>query len=208
MDFRPPVNVVFDIDDVFWPLNEKTCRASGIPYEKIVTYHYDRNPLLSASEKQALLEAYTDRRLHADMAFFPDAREFLRLALDPRVKPWLVSNGLSRESLDDKQRNMRAFLGKDYGRFEARYHLIVPADSHKKELPDDIYMIFDDSPSNVAGSKARYAFMPERPWNQSVYGISELEPVLPSVRFYSDIATAVDRALALLDRDIPLPHGN
>lgn len=200
-----PVDIVFDVDDVFWPLNKKTCQAAGIPYEKIVTYHYKRNPLLSESERQALLEAYTDERLHEDMPFFPDAKKFLKLALDPRVKPWIVSNGLRRRSLDDKERGMRAYLGKHYGRFEARYNLIRPDDSHKKAMPDGIriYMIFDDSPSNVVTAGAKYAFMPERPWNTSVYGISELEPVLPSVRFYADIGTAVDRALALLDEDFP-----
>lgn len=78
---------VFDIDDVFWPLNEHVAIIAGIDYEKIVTFHAKDNPLLDAAARQRLHDAYQTPRLHADMDFYPGAELFGVLARDPRIDP-------------------------------------------------------------------------------------------------------------------------
>lgn len=192
---------VFDIDDVFWPLNEHAARIAGIDYQKIVTFIAKQNPLLNETERQRLHDAYQTPRIHADMDFYPGAKEFGVIARDPRIDPWICSNSVDQSVIDDKIRNLRQFLEDDYDRFQTMCHIIDMARSGEKKFPDNVHILVDDSPLNAVASKARHVVMPRRPWNQSGWGRSVLSPIMKRVRWYGTPAEACAIIRDILDQD-------
>lgn len=198
---------VFDIDDVFWPLNEHVAVIAGIDYEKIVTFHAKDNPLLDAAARQRLHDAYQTPRLHADMDFYPGAELFGVLARDPRIDPWLCSNSIDTDVIGDKKRNMRLFLGTDYDRFRTMYNIISMEKSGEKKFPDGVRILIDDSPLNAVASGAAHVIMRRHPWNQSDWGRSILAPIMDRVRYYSHPQTAYRIIRGILDTEAgPLPE--
>lgn len=197
---RDRKTIVFDVDDVFWPLNRHVARIAGMDYEKIVTYIAKENPLLDEAQRQRLHDAYQTPGLHADMDFYPDAKGFGDIARDPRTDPWIISNSIGQDVVDNKIRNLRRFLGPDYGLFNTIYHVITMDESGRKKFPEGIHILVDDSPLNAAASGAGHILMPKRPWNTSEYGIRALGPAVSRVTWYDDPADACRIILEILDR--------
>lgn len=197
---------VFDIDDVFWPLNEHVAVIAGIDYKKIVTFRAKDNPLLDAAARQRLHDAYQTPRLHADMDFYPGAELFGVLAKDPRIDPWLCSNSIDTDVISDKKRNMHLFLGTDYDRFRTMYNIISMEKSGEKKFPDGVRILIDDSPLNAVASGAAHVIMRRHPWNQSDWGRNILAPIMDRVRYYSHPQTACRIIRGILDTEAgPLP---
>ena len=64
---------VFDIDDVFFPLNEHVAKIAQVDYDKIVTYCAMDNPLLNEADRRRLYQSYQTPGMHAKMDFYPGA---------------------------------------------------------------------------------------------------------------------------------------
>ena len=199
---KAPANLVFDVDDVLWPLNETACRRAGIEYERTVCFKVMENPLLTEDEKRRMFDAYTDPTLHDSMPMYPGTRAFGKIAADPRVSAWICSNSVVQESIDNKERNLKAFFGPDWTNFRTMFNLIDMSGAHTKKFPPDIWCLFDDSPHNAVASGARHVMMPKRPWNTSGLGMEPMLPILDRVIYYSCNAEAVELLTRLMDRDL------
>ncbi len=191
----------FDVDDVFYPLNEHVSRIAGIDYEDIVTFHTMDNPRLTMEQKKALYAAYQTPRLHEHMDFYPGAREFGALARDPRLEPWICSNSLDQAVIDDKVRNLSEFLQEDWDLFHKMFNITTMDDSRKKKFPPDLYLLFDDSPLNAVASGARHVVMPVRPWSVSDWARDVMRDIIGRVRYYRTPEEACFIARRLLDAD-------
>lgn len=190
---------------MFFPLNEHVARIARVPYGRIVTYKAMDNPVLSDAEKRRLYAAYTAPRLHARMDFYPGARGFGRLARDPRLDPWLCSNSVDMDVVEDKKRNLAEYLGDDFGLFKQMFNIIGMEGSHTKKFPDGIWLLFDDSPLNAVASGAKHVLMPRRPWNTSDWGRGVLAPVRDKVLYYEGPEEACGMALELMDAELGPP---
>lgn len=201
------ITTVFDIDDVFWPLNEHVAVIANVGYDKIITFRARDNPLLDAAARERLHNAYQTPRLHADMDFYPGAELFGVLARDPRIDPWLCSNSIDADVVEDKKRNMRRLLGHDYDLFRTMYNIISMEESGKKKFPDNMRILIDDSPLNAVISGAAHIIMRRQPWNQSDWGRGVLAPIMDRVRYYSHPQTAYRIIRGILDAEAgPLPE--
>ena len=196
-----PAVVYIDVDDVMWPLNRRTSAKAGVDISRVVTYRIFDNDTISEDERQRLLAAYTAEDLHETMDFFPDARLFALLARDPRFRAVIGSNNLRQRSVDDKLRNLSGFFGRDLDAFRVDMRLASMDDSHKKEMPPDIWTIIDDSPHNAVASGARHILLPKWPWNRSPQGLKTLEPVMDRVRFYDTIPECIIKVMDLAVED-------
>lgn len=197
---------VFDVDDLFWPLNEHVAEIAGVDYNDIVTFYARENPLLGPDARERLYQAYQTPGLHADMDFYPGAEAFGELSRDPRIDPWICSNSLDGVVVGDKLRNLEAFLAGDWKNFRTMMNVIAMEHSKKKKFPDDVWLLFDDSPLNAVASGAEHVLMPRRPWNVSGWGASVIAPIRERVLFYGDPREGAAMARELLDRNFGPPH--
>lgn len=196
----------FDVDDVFYPLNEHVANIARVDYNSIVTFNAKENPVLTPVERSRLYGAYQTPRLHENMDFYPGAEEFGVLSRDPRLVPWLCSNSIDQDVVDDKLRNLARFLAGDFDNFRLMMNIIAMEHSKKKKFPDGLWLLVDDSPLNAVASGAKHVLMPVRPWNVSDWGRGVLAPIMHKVQYYADPREACDMARALLDREFgPLP---
>lgn len=60
--------VAFDVDDVFYPLNEHVANIARVDYNSIVTFTAKDNPILSHAERDRLYDAYQTPRLPTKIA--------------------------------------------------------------------------------------------------------------------------------------------
>lgn len=196
------VTAGFDVDDVFYPLNEHVSAIAGIDYGDIVTFHTMDNPRLDADQKRRLYAAYQTPGLHADMDFYPGAREFGVLARDPRLDPWICSNSLDQVIVDNKIRNLSAFLEDDWALFRQMFNIVTMDGSREKRFPPDLYLLFDDSPLNAVASGARHVIMPVRPWSTSGWAKDVMSGILDRVEYYECPEEACAIARRILDDEL------
>lgn len=193
---------VFDIDDVFFPLNEHVAKIAQVDYDKIVTYCAMDNPLLNEADRRRLYQSYQTPGMHAKMDFYPGARAFGVLARDPRLDPWLCSNSIDETVVQNKRYNLSEFLAEDYILFRQMLNIIGMENAHTKRFPDNIWLLFDDSPLNAIASQAKHVLMPRRPWNISSWGVKTLEPIRSRVQYYDGPEEACRMAAELMDKEL------
>ncbi len=158
--------VIFDVDDVMWDLNRKVSELTRIPYEKFTHFSIYENPDLMDYEKQYILDVYNDPETFKNICFKTAVIDLInRIYWDyPRYPVHIVSNCGSRIIKDSKMDQLLEVLDLP----EERIHLKqvdLEADHKTKELPDNIYIIVDDSPYNIVRAKAVHKIMPARPHN-------------------------------------------
>lgn len=193
--------VAVDVDDVFWPFNERVAEVARINYRDIVTFATKDNPVLSPDEKRRLYAAYSTPGLHKNMDFYPGAEHFGRLVRDPRLSAWICSNSLGWGTICDKARNLRDLLANDWCRFNKMFSEITMEAAHEKRFPPDLWTLIDDSPHNAVASGAAHILMPRHPYVVSTWGQDILEPVKDRVIYYSEPEEAVEIIFTLADRD-------
>ena len=72
------LKVVYDVDNVLWPLNRRVFTQLGLDYRKDVNYNVQLNPLLNAAQQAAVLDAFHQATTFAAMHFYPGAKEILQ----------------------------------------------------------------------------------------------------------------------------------
>lgn len=158
-------NIVFDLDDTLWDLNKKACKLTGVYYHKLRTFLTTENPYLTDKEKVDLLNIYQNPILWENIEWINGAKaisSFEMLADD--VKVYIISNCMNQAIADKK----RSFLSKELDIPDSQIILNVEKCATEKKMIDDIYILVDDSPYNIAQSKAKYTIIPNKPWNQEV----------------------------------------
>ncbi len=155
-----PAKIVFDVDDVLWPLGMTIVKRLGIEPERYF-YHFKviENAKLSKPAQEAIIAAFADVRFFQEIEFFPGIREIL----EPRELGAVInikSNCFSEQIADLKIQQLLAAvpgLTKD----DIEVSIIDYSRTHAKAIDTDTTIFVDDSPYNVATSPARVNIMPD-----------------------------------------------
>lgn len=154
--------VVFDIDDTLWPLLDRVTDTLGLPRGVLTEYYAMNNVHLPASTIDKVLACYADAKMFTDINWFDGVERINEMNADK----YICSNSLSEAVLQQK-------------RIEIPKQLIIPEDkillylidktgAKEKKLPDNIYILFDDSPYNIANSTAQHNIVLRRSHNVSL----------------------------------------
>ena len=154
--------IIFDIDDILWPLNNRVSKLTKIDANKLITYNPKDNPLLSDNEKQMLINTYNRADLFEDIKFSPGIEKINDLNADVYIN----SNAYSQKAIDLKKSQLQKILNIPEDHYI--FNLITPETSKKPKIIDsDIFIFVDDSPYNIINSNAQNNIMIKKPYNTS-----------------------------------------
>ncbi|MBO5435938.1 hypothetical protein J6A31_09100 [bacterium] len=151
--------VIFDIDDILWPLNEKMCEITGIDINRIIHYNIDTNPLLTEEERDLIRKTYRSDKLFYDIKWYPGIERINSIDADVYVK----SNAMTQSAADIKYMQLIQVLDLP----DSHIDISVTLDAYSKKIPTDTYIFIDDSPHNLAISPASHNIALNKPWNTS-----------------------------------------
>lgn len=158
--------VVYDNDDVLFPLNEIICTKRNINIHKITDFYINTNKRLTSAEKEIIMQDYKDPDTFADMHYYEGADKIKEVErLSDLIQVWICSNSFSREIANHKLRQLPAITGITPDRIAL--NIINDENNTEKKLPDNVTIFIDDSPYNIAKSSAKLNIMVKQPWNMS-----------------------------------------
>lgn len=153
-----PVTIVYDMDDILWPLARAVAKRCNIEYDRLVAnYHIHKNRLLSQSEQKEVIAAFSDPNTFKDIKFFPGVTDITR----PRelgAKVLINSSNLSPEIAKLKKEQLLATVP-DLA--ENELHFDVIEYGKPKTFRSEMTIFVDDSPHNVKISPALINIMPK-----------------------------------------------
>lgn len=154
--------VIFDIDDTAWGLNSRICKKLGTDINKITCYSIRENKEITDEQKDVILKMYSDGGTFDNIEFYDGFEEIFGLE-QYECEVYINSNCNSIAVRDSKYNQLVNKL-----KFpENRVILNVVTDPTHKEIQNNIFILVDDSPFNLAKSKARYNIALKSPWNTS-----------------------------------------
>lgn len=168
--------VVFDIDDTCWPLGKTAAKRSGIEFSKMQEFQVMKNSALTMEERTRLNEALYDPTIYRELEFYPGFKEILTLR-ECGADSYFSSNSFSQEINDHKAERLLVALPK-FPADHVQLHLIDDESTVRKKIPEDTYILVNDSPYTVARSPARYNIVPMMPWNQTEAAIEMLRDIV------------------------------
>lgn len=151
--------VVFDVDDVLWSLNRRVSEITGIDYNKFTTFSIHDNTLLTEDEKRTVLQVYQGHELFEEMKFYSGVTRINQLNADVRIN----SNACSEAAAELKRNQVSGILNLP----AEKIVITVVDDIKKKKMDDNVFVFVDDSPYNIAASKATFNIVPKKPWNDT-----------------------------------------
>lgn len=161
--------VIFDVDDTGWGLNDRVCDILGIDISKIKNFYIKHNEELDENQKELLLEKYSDSKIFENIEWY----EGFGSIFDLEQLGCTVHINSNCNTQDVKETKHIELVDK-LGFPDEKVTLNVIADAKNKNLDDDIYILVDDSPFNIAKSKAMYNIALKKPWNTSKYGLETI----------------------------------
>lgn len=161
--------VIFDVDDTGWGLNDRVCDILGIDISKIKNFYIKHNEELDENQKELLLEKYSDSKIFENIEWY----EGFGSIFDLEQLGCTVHINSNCNTQDVKETKHIELVDK-LGFPDEKVTLNVIADAKNKNLDDDIYILVDESPFNIAKSKAMYNIALKKPWNTSKYGLETI----------------------------------
>lgn len=156
--------VVYDVDDVLWGLNRRVFDALKLDISLHITYDIDINPYFSKADVARINAKFADGATFEKMEFYPGAADIL--AIEPLgAEVYIHSNCYSQAVADAKLHQLRELLPLLP---EERIAMnFVSSSITTKKLDQDILVLADDSPYNIAKSHALVNIMPNKTFNVS-----------------------------------------
>ncbi len=158
------LKILYDVDDVLWPCTQHVFGKLNIPIERETDFRIENNPELTPTERDAIIHEFQNADNFAEMNFYASARDILR----PEELGAMVgihSNAYSEAIAQHKLRQIPELLSKI--RPEQLIVNVVTPQTNRKQISSDILAFVDDSPYNIRGSRAKFNFVPRRPWNDN-----------------------------------------
>lgn len=155
--------VIFDMDDVMWDLNARVSQLTGIAYNRFTHYGAFDNPGFTEEEKAAVIRAYTEPDAYRNIVFRKSVIDLInRIHREhPECATHIVSNCGSQAIADAKKPQLLDVL--ELPEYKIHLHVInIETQTKKKKLPDNIFMLVDDSPHNIILSNVQHRIMPAR----------------------------------------------
>ena len=156
---------VFDLDDVCFGLNPRASEFTGIPLYKLSEFKVFDNQNLTPLEQQAVWDAYHNVELFRDIDFYLGFDDLLRLR-QIGIDPFIKTNSFSVEIADLKLEQIRAHLP-NLPQNHIIMNIIDEKTSLRKDIDESIFAFIDDSPYNIAKSRAQHNVVPMWPLNQT-----------------------------------------
>lgn len=162
--------VIFDIDDTAWGFNDRICNILGIDINKIKNFYIKNNEELDENQKKLLLEKYSDSKMFRDIKWYDGFDTIFELE-QLNCEVYINSNCNTQDVKEAKHIELVDKIGFS----DEKVILNIVEDSKHKNLDNDIYILVDDSPFNIAKSTAKYNIVLRKPWNTSEYGLKTME---------------------------------
>lgn len=159
---QPMLKVVYDVDDVLWPLNERVFANLGLEFQKDITYNLRDNNLLTPTQQSAVLDAFHQADTFREMNFYPGAKNILQVeALGATVR--IHSHCYTEEIAELKRTQIQQLLPEMKPSFIKM--AIIADNPNYKQVDADAFVFVDDNPYNIITSKAPVNVVPRQPWN-------------------------------------------
>lgn len=158
--------VIFDVDDTGWSLNDRVCNILGIDINNLKDFYIKNNKELNDNQKELLLEKYNDYRIFENIEWYKGFESIFDLE-QFGCTVYINSNCNTQAVKDTKHIELVDKLGFS----DEKVILNIITDAKNKNLDDDIYILVDDSPFNIAKSDAIYNITLKKPWNTSKQGL-------------------------------------
>lgn len=159
--------VIFDMDDVLWPLNERCTSILGITMEQLVDYSYLQNPLLTEQQRTMLGDLYKSPSTFKDIEWYSGVHRINTIHADVRV----CSNNFNRAVAEQKIEEIKNSAVFPLSVLTLR--IVEEKNLTSKELLDqEIFAYVEDSPYNIAKSKAKYNIAIKKPYNTNSKALS------------------------------------
>jgi len=159
---QPKLTVIYDVDDVLWPCTENVFHKLGINPNRQTNFRIREDKAFSADEQDRIISAFCDEQSFQNMDFYDGADKILEVE-DLGAEVQINSNSFSEKIRAAKRRQLTE-LFPNLRAEQLRLNLVGTNANHKR-ISADVFAFVDDSPYNVAGSQAKFNFMPKRPWN-------------------------------------------
>ncbi len=156
--------IIYDVDDVLWPLVDRVFAKLKIPIEKETDFNFNTNPLLSKQEKRDILAGFRDPQTFHDMNFYYGIQDLLKPEeLGARV--FVNSNSYSEAIAQQKRQQLRKILP---NLSEDRLTLnVITGSANKKHIRQHAFAFVDDSHYNIILSDALMNILPIKNWNNT-----------------------------------------
>ncbi len=158
-DMNKKKKVVFDVDDILWALNKRMTEMAGIDFSKLTVYSVLENKNLTDDERQRAYNIYMNHELFENIEWYPGIERINQLDADISIN----SNSFCDKASMLKRQQLHDVLTLP----DEKIIIRTITDEKKKEMDDDIFIFIDDSPYNIAASKATYNIVLQQPWNSS-----------------------------------------
>ncbi len=159
---RPKLQIVYDVDDVLWPCTETVYRRLGIKIERQTNFRIHEDSAFSPAEQEQIVAAFSNVENFENMQFYDGAEQILEVE-QLNAKVVINSNSFSKDIREAKRRQILKLLP-SLKASQLQLNLVGSKANHK-QISAEVFAFVDDSPYNIASSKAKFNFMPKKPWN-------------------------------------------
>ncbi len=156
------IDAVWDVDDIMWKQNERVAETCKVPFEKLVDFHVNENPLLTAQEKQALNACYANPKNFLNIPWGAGLTRIPDL-INYGVRSKVNSNTFSAEGRDNKVTSLRTQIPR-LDELEQHYGLVNDKTTVRKPFDENDVILIDDSPYNAAEFPGPIIVTPITPW--------------------------------------------
>ncbi len=156
------LKIIFDVDDVLWSLTKYACQKCHIKYGRQSDFHLQNDPNLTPAEVDLLINTFCDPETFREMTFFDDIEHIFDVE-NYGAEVTINSNCYDPKIITYKRQNLLRIFP-HLSEHKLNFSLVTPKTNHK-DIPSDIFVFVDDSPYNIASSKAHFNLMPKKSWN-------------------------------------------
>ena len=178
------LKVVFDCDDILWPLNKRMAKIAGINFDDLYTYSIKDNKNFSQEEKEKIIEIYGSTQLFTDINWYKGIEKIN----DINAEIIISTNCYTKDIASLKRKQLKEILNIT----DDKIHTHIINDEKEKDIDKDVYIFVDDSPYNIKESYAPFNILMKKPWNitkesndlmisQNIYKYDTLEEIIKAV---------------------------
>lgn len=187
--------VVFDIDDTLWPLTEYVASKVGIDYSKLTSYRIEENTGVTPEQVKQVVELYSTGSTYKNIPWYNGVRRINSLKADVRIS----SNNLNEEVAAVKTEELTSVLDLPVSKITMN---IIGEDYTYKKLPTSMFILVEDSPYNIARSKATHNILIKAPFNTSEHSMGIIRANTSSELHICDtLNDAIDLIERLLEEE-------
>ncbi len=181
---------IFDVDDILHLLCYDIAEDLEIDASRFLyTFSVRDNPLLTTSEKEAILAAFADPKYFQNIKFLPGTERILE-PQEYGASVGIDSNAFS-ERIGELKREQLLAAVPGLKPEQVKINVIHPGEAHSKSLDPRTTILHDDSPFNMEQSPALLGSMPRwMPWSYSNEAMDQLTGKL--VTWHDDLNQMID----------------